>query len=320
MKLNNQYLADAIEECRPFAAEGAVNKDIPRLEQSSQNHIGVIAITTENKIYHAGDWKYTTSFQSCSKMISLMLALQDFGKERVFQTVGMEPMDDPFNSISHLENFEDHRPLNPMINSGAIAVASLIKGHSVSHRFERILELLRKITKNNELKMNEEVYESEKRRGSRNRSLAYFMKSNGTLVTDVDEALDLYFRINSIDVHCEDLARIGLFFANGGKLPEDGDKLISARHLRTIQAIMMTSGMYNESGQYAVEVGFPCKSGVSGIITGAVPNKMGIGIVGPAINKRGNSTAGGALLRKMSRDLRLNMFGNNLLLEKETNH
>lgn len=316
MKLSDQYLADAIEECRPHAAEGSVNKDIPGIEQTSQNQLGIIIMTTEDNLYKAGDWENTTSLQSCSKIISLMLALQDFGKERVFQAVGMEPMDDPFNSISHLENFEDHRPLNPMINSGAIAVASLIKGHSVEHRFERVLKLLKKITHNDKLTMNEKVYESEKQRGSRNRALAYFMKSTGTLVTDVEDALDLYFRFNSIDVHCEDLARVALFFANGGKLPNDGNKLISARHLRTIQAIMMTSGMYNESGQFAVEAGFPCKSGVSGIIIGAVPNKMGIGVVGPAINERGNSTAGGALICKLSRDLHLNMFGTHFFPDK----
>lgn len=307
--LSNSYLEDAIEECKPFASQGEVNKDIPGLEQSARNQLGIIVITTDNEIFKAGDWGVPASLQSCSKIISLMLALHDFGKERVFQTVGMEPMDDLFNSISHLETFDDHRPLNPMINSGAIAVASLIKGHNVEHRFERVLELLRTITENPDLQMNETVYESEKQRGSRNKSLAYFMKSTGTLVTDVEEALDLYFRFNSIDVHCEDLARIALFFANGGRLPGSEERLIPARHLRTIQAIMMTSGMYNESGKYAVEVGFPCKSGVSGGIIGVVPKKMGIGVIGPAIDKKGNSTAGGALIRKLSRELELNMFG-----------
>lgn len=311
-KLNHAYLEDAIEECRPFAAKGRVNKDIPGIEQSKRNQLGVLVMTTENEIYQAGDWSFPASLQSCSKIISLMLALHDFGKERVFQIVGMEPMDDLFNSISHLEHFDDHRPSNPMINSGAIAVASLIKGHDVEHRFERVLQLLRTITKNPGLHMNETVYESERTKGSRNRALAYFMKSTGTLVTDVEEALDLYFRFNSIDVHCEDLARIALFFANGGRLPDSDERLIPPRHLRTIEAIMMTSGMYNESGRYAVEVGFPCKSSVSGGIIGVVPDKMGIGVIGPAIDEKGNSTAGGALICKLSRDLKLNMFGTDI--------
>ncbi|HET7580151.1 MAG TPA: glutaminase A [Bacillales bacterium] len=308
-EINTTYLEKAIEACRPFAAEGEVNKDIPGIDQSKQSHLGITIMTEDNEIYRAGEYKGTTSLQSCSKIISLMLALHDFGKERVFETVGMEPMGALFNSISHLESFDTHKPMNPMINAGAIAVASLIKGQNVEHRFERILDLIRTITQNPDLCMNEAVYESEKKRGSRNRSLAYFMKSTGTLVSDVEDALDLYFRFNSIDVHCEDLARIGLFFANGGYPAGSSERLISARHLRTIQAIMMTSGMYNESGRFAVEVGFPCKSGVSGNIIGVVPEKMGIGVIGPAINVKGNSTAGGALLRKISVDLDLNMFG-----------
>ncbi|HEX7064556.1 MAG TPA: glutaminase A [Bacillales bacterium] len=312
-ELSNPYLEDLIEECKPFAAKGEVVKDIPGIDQSLQNNLSVTVITEDNKVYSAGDNYGPNTLQSCSKIISLMLALHDFGKERVFQTVGMEPMGDFFNSIRHLEAYENHKPLNPMINSGAIAVASLIKGHNVEHRFERILHLIRTITQNPKICMNEEVYDSEKKRGSRNRSLAYFMKSTGALVTDVEEALDLYFRFNSIDVYCEDLARIAMFFANGGYLPNSEERLIPPRHLRTIEAILMTSGMYNESGRYTVEVGFPCKSGVSGNIIGVVPGKMGIGIIGPAINKKGNSTAGGALIRKLSTGLGLNMFGTDQL-------
>lgn len=308
-ELNKTYLEDAIEECKPFAANGKVVKDIPGLDQSNRDNLGVTIITTDNQVYSAGTSQHIISLQSTSKIISLMLALHDFGKERVFQTVGVEPTGDLFNSISHLETYEGHKPFNPMVNAGAIAVASLIKGNNVEERFERILQLLRMITQNPDLHMNEKVYESEKTRGSRNRSLAYFMKSTGTIVIDVEEALDLYFRFNSIDVHCIDLAKIGMFFANGGYPPNSDEKLVPSRHLRTIQAIMMTSGMYNESGGFAVDAGFPCKSGVSGSIIGAVPGKMGMGVIGPAIDKRGNSTAGGALIKKLSKDLDLNMFG-----------
>lgn len=315
-ELDEAYLDDAIEECRPFAANGNVLKDIPGIDQKNRDNLGATMITADGSVYTAGTSKHLISLQSTSKIISLMLALHDFGKERVFETVGMEPSGDLFNSISRLEVYHDHKPFNPMVNAGAIAVASLIKGSTVQERFERVLQLLRTITQNPHLCMNEKVYESEKTRGSRNRSLAYFMKSNGGIVIDVEEALDLYFRFNSIDVHCIDLARIGIFFANGGYPPGSNEKLIPSNHLRTIEAIMMTSGMYNESGEFAVEAGFPCKSGVSGTIIGVVPGRMGIGIIGPAINAKGNSTAGGALIKKLSADLGLNMFGRDSVTHK----
>lgn len=305
--LSNDYLEDAIEDSKPYASSGKLNMDLPYFDETMRDHLGVAIVTTENKKFHAGHADEKVSMQSTSKIISLMLALNDFGKERVFETVGMEPMGDFFNSISQLESYDTSKPFNPMVNAGAIAVASLIKGHNIENRFDRYLEFLREITENEELEMSEEVYESEKTNGARNRSLAYFMQSCGTLVKDVEEALDLYFRMNSVMTDCYDLAQIGKFLACGG-ISSNDECLIPANHLRTVKAIMMTSGMYNSSGHYAVEVGFPCKSGVSGSIIGTISGQMGIGIIGPAIDAKGNSTAGGALVKKLSKDLGLNMF------------
>ncbi|MCA0985000.1 glutaminase A [Halobacillus yeomjeoni] len=308
-ELTEQYLMEAIEDSKPFASSGNVNMNIPNFDETLKDLLGVTIITMDQECYYAGDYKECVPMQSTSKIIGLMLALQDFGKDRVFQAVGMEPMGDFFNSISQLESYDTSKPFNPMINAGAIAVAALIKGQSVEKRFERYLNFLKKITSHEELWMSEEVYEAEKANGARNRSLAYFMQSTGTLVTDVEEALDLYFRMNAVMMNCEDFARVGLFLARGGRAPHTEERLIPPHHLRTVKAIMMTSGMYNSSGHYAVEAGIPCKSGVSGSIIGAIPGRMGIGVIGPAIDEKGNSTAGGALIKKLSQDLGLNMFG-----------
>ncbi|MYL51624.1 glutaminase A [Halobacillus litoralis] len=308
-ELTNDYLEEAIQDSRPFASSGNVNMSLPEYDETIKDYLGVTIITTDGESFSAGDNDKYIPMQSTSKIIGLMLALQDFGKERVFQTVGMEPMGDFFNSISQLESYDTSKPFNPMINAGAIAVSALIKGQTVDKRFNRYMDFLRQVTNNEQLEMSKEVYEAEKANGARNRSLAYFMQSTGTLVTDVEEALDLYFRMNSVMMCCHDFARVGLFLAKGGLDLETGEKLIPSHHLRTVKAIMMTSGMYNSSGHYAVEAGFPCKSGVSGSIIGSSPGRMGIGVVGPAIDEKGNSTAGGALIKKLSQDLELNMFG-----------
>ncbi|MCA0972467.1 glutaminase A [Halobacillus litoralis] len=310
-ELSIQYLEEAIEDSRPFAASGNVNMTLPNFDETMKDLLGVSIITTDLKCYSAGDHRQFIPMQSTSKVIGLMLALQDFGKERVFNAVGMEPMGDFFNSISQLESYDTSKPFNPMINAGAIAVSAMIKGQNPANRFERYLTFLKEITDNDDLAMSEDVYEAEKANGARNRALAYFMQSTGTLVTDVEEALDLYYRMNSVMMCCDDFARVGLFLARGGRSPRSDDRLIPPHHLRTVKAIMMTSGMYNSSGHYAVEAGFPCKSGVSGSIIGAIPGRMGIGVIGPAIDAKGNSTAGGALIKKLSQDLDLNMFGEN---------
>ncbi|UOQ91644.1 glutaminase A [Halobacillus shinanisalinarum] len=306
-QLTNEYLNEAIEDCRPYAVNGNVNTSLPNFDDTLRDKLGVSIMTTDQSVYSAGNSTHCVPMQSTAKIIALMLALHDFGKERVFQTVGMEPTDEMFNSIGAIESHDKVKPFNPMVNAGAIVVCSLIKGGNNDNRFDRYLRFLKQMTNNNELAMDESVYQAEIANGARNRSLAYFMQSTGALIFDVEAALDLYFRINAVMMCCEDFSRVGLLLARDGVDP-GGERLIPPHHLRTVKAIMMTSGMYNSSGEYAVDAGFPCKSGVSGSIIGVVSGRMGIGIVGPAIDKKGNSTAGGALIKKLSRDLKLNMF------------
>ncbi|TLS38322.1 glutaminase A [Pseudalkalibacillus caeni] len=309
MEITREYLQTVVNKCKPFSANGSVKQYIPGLDNSNQNDLGITVITLDGQTVSAGETDLVFTLQSVSKTISLMVALQDFGKEAVFQKVGMEPTDDFFNSIANLETYQQHKPYNPFINSGAIAVASMINGNNYLERFERILELVRKITNNPSVSLNKDVLEAEKRNGARNRSLAYYMESTGALDKDrVEDALELYFRINSINVTTHDLAKLGCFFANEGVSPHTGEKHIDGRHIRTIKALMMTSGMYNESGEFTVEAGIPAKSGICGSIMAAVPGKMGIGIIGPGINKKGNSLAGGKMLKLLSQDLQLNMF------------
>lgn len=307
-QLSNKMLEELVEDSLPYASEGGVRPVIPSYDETKKDLLGITVWTEEDR-YYAGDSDMYVPMQSTAKIVTLMLALGDFGKDRVFEMVGMEPMGDFFNSISQLEQHNTEKPFNPMVNAGAIATSALIKGGNVDERFERYMEFLKKITGNPNLEMNEDVYTAEKANGARNRSLAYFMQSTGAMIMDPEEALDFYFRTNAVMMCTEDFARVGYFLANGGREPKTNKRLIPPEHLRTVKSIMLTSGMYNSSGHFAVEVGFPLKSGVSGAIIGAVPGRMGIGIVAPAIDEKGNSTAGGALVKSLSQELGLNMFG-----------
>lgn len=306
--ITQEYLQEILDKCRPYSINGRVADYIPELRKANPQALGISIANCDGRVISVGDCGIPFTLQSMSKVISLLLALQDNGQEAVFHKVGMEPTGDPFNSIIKLETLHGHKPLNPMINAGAIAVASMIKGNSVDERFRRILVFVQTITDNPTLSLNEEVYQSERKTGDRNRSLAYFMKSTGIIETDVEEALDLYFRFNSINVQCSDLAKIGCFLANQGRLHTGQKLLVSAKHIRVAMTIMFTSGMYNASGEFAIHVGFPAKSGVSGGILAVVPGKMGIGVIGPAIDQKGNSVAGVQVLKTLSEDLSLGIF------------
>lgn len=281
---------------------------IPELGKINKHLLGISVLSCGGHAVSAGDCRTVFTLQSISKIISLLVALEDWGEEAVFRKVGMEPSADVFNSIKRLETNEDNRPLNPMINAGAIVVASLIRGRNVEERFSKVLRFLQSVTGNPSLSLNKEVYWSEKKTGDRNRALAYFMKSTGVIESDVEEALDLYFQLSSINVTCMDLAKIGCFLAgHGGN--ECGEVSVSPAHVRIVLAIMQTSGMYNGSGEFAIRVGIPAKSGVSGGIVAVVPGKMGIGVFGPAIDKKGNSIAGVEMLKMLSEHLSLSFFG-----------
>ena len=232
----------------------------------------------------------------------------DNGVEKVFSKVGMEPTGDAFNSMYKLEMPDVYKPLNPMINAGAIVVTSLIKGESSEEKFERILNFFRKITCNNKLNLNEEVYLSEKETGNKNVAMAYLLKDMGILEGDVEEILDIYFKQCSIEVDCIDIANIGLFLANRGKILKTGEAITTDYIARIVKTLMVTCGMYDFSGEFAIRVGIPAKSGVSGGIMASVPHRMGIGIYGPSLDEKGNSVAGYEVLEDLSKKLNLSIF------------
>lgn len=300
----NEIIRRILANNRLWTSKGRLATYIPELSKGNLDYLGIVVLSDSGQITH-GDTKVKFTLQSISKILTLMIALRDQGFDKVFSYVGSEPTGDPFNSIVKLETLEE-KPLNPMINAGAIAVSSLIDGSSVEDKLDRVLELVSEITGKNAT-YNRQIYLSEKETGHRNRALAYFMKDTNVLRGDVEEVLDLYFRQCSIEVNCEDLAKIGFFLANKGKLPS-GKRLIPSDIVRIVTTFMVTCGMYNASGKFAIDVGLPAKSGVSGGIVGCVPGKMGVATFGPALDNKGNSIAGVHMLADLSHELGLSIF------------
>jgi glutaminase len=303
-----RILDTIIDKNRHWTKEGKVASYIPELSKADGEALGICVTTIDGEEFFAGDCETKFTIQSISKVVTLMLAIIDNGVEYVFSKIGMEPTEAAFNSIINLENNNDQKPLNPMINAGAIAVVSLITGDTAEEKFNRILKFTRKITGNPDININESVYVSEKATGDRNRSLAYFMKSTGVIEGDVEDVLDVYFRQCSMEVNCKDIARIGAMLANAGVIISNNERVISREATRIIKTIMVTCGMYDASGNFAVHIGIPAKSGVGGGIMAAVPRRMGIGVVGPALDDKGNSIGGIKVLEELSGELDLSIF------------
>ncbi len=303
-----ELLEELVEQNRQYTACGKLADYIPELTKANRDALGVYVVQSDGKFYSAGDCAVPFTIQSIVKPILLLLALMDNGVEVVGSRIGVEATGKPFDAINMSDQRLLSQHLNPMVNMGAILICTMIRGEDYEERFQRVLELTRKLAGNPDIRLNEAVYLSEKRTGSKNRAMAFLLKSYGMLEDDVESVLDCYFKACSIEINCKDLANIAFALANRGKLLGTGERLFPAKYATYVNATLMTCGMYDGSGEFAVRVGVPAKSGVGGGIMAVVPTRMGIGIFSPGLDTKGNSMAGIHLLEDMSRRLYLSVF------------
>lgn len=305
--LSQSFLENLIDQNRTYTREGEVADYIPELGKADRNDLAIAVVTEDGKILEAGDTQKTYTIQSISKLIGLMLAVEDKGEETVFGKMGYYGTNQPFNHYANLET--DGKPLNPLMNAGAILTTSLIEGEG-EKPYQRILDRIRYITKNESIQLNNEVYHSEKSTGDRNRGIFYILKNNGWISTEEgdEDPLNNYFKQCSIEVSATDLAKIGYYFAHQCTR-FDGDETYKNKDLsELILSQMLIAGMYDFSGEYARTVGLPSKSGVGGGITVSVPGRMGVGTYSPALDEHGNSVAGYHMILDLAKEFELSIF------------
>jgi glutaminase len=312
-----EHLHYWVEQYRPYTREGACATYIPALTYANPDHLGICIIGHDGETIKGGEADVSFTMQSVSKVISFIAVCLERGIAQVLEYVDVEPTGDPYNSIIRLELKKPAKPFNPMINAGAITVASLLSGVSKKEKFERLLDVLEMLL-DRRPSVDHKVFVSERETAHYNFALAHFLKAEGFLDCDVDDALDIYLTQCAITVTTEDLARIGLVLACDGYHPLKKQQLLPVELARLTKAVMLTCGMYNASGKFAAFVGAPSKSGVSGGIMSAVPprqhkktpfhNGCGIGIYGPAIDEAGNSAAGVKLLEHIAAKWELSVF------------
>jgi glutaminase len=263
---------------------------------------------TDTSAFTSGDGDIKFTMQSVVKPMILLLALMDCGRERVESLVGVEATGKPFDAFNYSDQALTGAHINPMINTGAIALCTLIQGDTYEEKLARLLDTVRSLAENPTLEVDPAVYQSERQTGNKNRALAYMLTAYGMVSDPVEEILDCYFQACSILVSCRDLAKIACVFAHHGKHPQTGEQLFSSQFARYVNATLATCGMYDGSGGFALDVGFPAKSGVGGGIMGVIPGRMGIGVYAPSLDKHGNSVAGVQLLARLSSILDLSIY------------
>jgi glutaminase len=294
----DSLLAEVLEAAAPHRAAGKVADYIPALASVDPDKLGIAFADKDGRVWGAGDCDEAFSIQSISKVFMLALALERVGPA-LWEKVGREPSGSAFNSIVQLEQ-EQGRPRNPLINPGAMVVTDqLIGGRDADAAIADLLALLRAQARDERVGVDDIVAASEAATGSRNRALAWFMKSFGVLANEVETVLDAYFRQCAVAMSCRQLARAGLFLAFDGRDPETGGQIVAGHRSRRINSVMMLCGHYDNSGEFAFRVGLPGKSGVGGGILAIAPGHGAIAVWSPALNAAGTSAAGAAALEAL---------------------
>ncbi len=298
-------LEEIADVARPFARQGRVADYIPALASVSPDKFGIALSCVDGREFTVGQAREQFSTQSISKVFALTLVFQAVG-EKLWERVGKEPSGNPFNSLVQLE-YERGIPRNPFINAGALVVVDALMDLS-DNAEEAVLSLARGVSRNASLMIDEPVASSERHHGDRNAALAHFMKSFGNIRHAVDDVIASYFRQCAIAMSCVDLARAFLFLANRGVDPASGQRLLTVSQAKRLNALLLTCGLYDESGDFAFRVGMSGKSGVGGGIVAVIPGELSICVWSPPLNSFGNSVAGIQALEMFTTRLEKSIF------------
>ena len=305
--MNYQAILEEIErEIQPLFGEGKVADYIPALANVEPDQFTMAIQMFDGSSFGVGEINKKFSIQSISKVFTFTLALEHYGKE-LYKRVGHEPSGNPFNSLVQLE-YENGIPRNPFINAGAIVTADTLVSIYKKNTFDEILKFIRKVSNDETIVYDEDIFESELEHGFRNFALINMIKSYKNIHNEINEVINTYFKQCSIMMSPNELASSMLFLANHGVNPLTNEQIITESKAKRINSLMLTCGHYDASGDFAYKVGLPGKSGVGGGIVAIVPKKMAICVYSPRLNKQGNSLIGTKALELFTTKTGLSIF------------
>jgi glutaminase len=304
-----QRLIDGVrDELVPLSGQGKVADYIPELARIDPTKFAISVANLNGEVVSTGDADEPFSIQSISKVFTLALALGKVG-DALWKRVGREPSGTAFNSIVQLEH-ERGIPRNPFINAGAIVVTDVVlAGHRPREAIGEILRFARFVANDETITIDPAVARSEQESGFRNFALASFMRAFGNLKHPIELTLGVYFHQCAIEMTTSQLSQAGVFLANGGRDSHSGLTIVSSERARRINALMLTCGHYDGSGDFAFRVGLPGKSGVGGGILALVPHRASIAVWSPGLNANGNSLLGVRALELIAQRTGWSIFG-----------
>ncbi len=296
-ELSLTQLNEWIRHAKYYAKSGRVPTYVGGLATAQTDWFG-LKIGGEGIAKQLGETHLAFPLMSVMKPFLLFHLLETEG-ERVFEQVGIQPSEQPFNSLKQLEA-DDYFPRNPMLNSGAIVLTSMLSGADGEARCDRLRQWLNHRA-GCALTLDEQMLATVRSLpNERNRCIARALGDANRLQSEVSVALDAYERICCLSGTLDDVVALGKLFVD----PQLG----VFEHQRKVLALMLTCGLYEESGTAAVRIGLPMKSGVSGVLLAVLPTGGIIATYSPPLNAIGNSLGGLYLMTQMSQHLKLSLL------------
>ncbi|MBO3143807.1 glutaminase [Dermatophilus congolensis] len=301
------YVRQICETCSDAWLAGENAHYIPELAKQDPSLFGVALSTVDGQVYAVGDTEVEFTIQSISKPFVYAMALVDRGLPELAAYIGVEPSGEAFNELSL--DVGSKRPLNPMINAGALTAHALVGGvgDGADARFERIRAGMSAFA-GRELSLDQDVFESELQTAYRNRALANMLRGYEVLPDEPEDVVRGYTMQCALRVTVRDLALMAATLANGGVQPLTGEQVVLAPVVRQVMSVMFACGMYDEAGEWITSVGIPAKSGVGGGIIGALPGQLGVATLSPPLDAHGNSVRGVEVFQRLSGDMGMHLM------------
>ena len=302
-------LKRAYEEGIKYTDEANVADYIPELAKEDKTKAGVVVIDKDGNVFSEGEVEKTFSIQSIVKVVAYLVALENIDKVRIDEAIGVKPTALPFNSVLDVE-LGGGKPRNPYVNAGAMAVTGLLYEKFGDDALDMVVDKVRDLADRDSINISQEIYESERDTAFNNRAIFHMMVARGIFKEDlpVDKVANMYFRNCSILVSAKDLGRISSVIANDGLDVVSGTRKFDEKHGKTLRTIMALCGMYDNSGEFALSVGLPAKSGVGGGIIATSPEGIGIATYCPGLDEAGNSLVGQKILEVITKELDLSIY------------
>lgn len=285
---------------------GANANYIPFLANVPSNLFGIAIVTADGKVYEVGDSKYEFGIESISKAFVLCKAMMEVGPDSIMHGIGVNATGMPFNSVIAIE-LEGYSPQNPLVNAGAMAANSMVKGPDKDAQWRNVLNYLSEMA-GRPLTLIEELYKSEAATNQHNRAIAMLLEAYGHMWADPLDACDSYTKQCSVGVTAKDLAVMAGMLANGGVNPVTRKRLLNEAYVPKVLAAMSMEGLYTTSGEWLYKVGLPGKSGVGGGVIAVAPGKMAIAAFAPPLDPVGNSVKAMAAIQYIAEKLQLNLY------------